>query len=431
MPLTSLPIATIVHQIQEFEEQLQQILPDHNDLEMSWKSLGEKNDSVYIHRDRLKWNENTILKLRDFTRHFTGNLSPANFKQQIAAPLLNEILRDRCPQNYWYNAHGVGGETGWNILLNDVDTYLVNDDINSYQERMFHLYRTGCLDRLDKNSNIVEIGGGYGALAKCVLTSHKSCNYYIVDLPTSLKFAASWLMLNGRSCMFVTKEEDLLAEGIDVFLIEQSLLTLLSTVNFDLAINTLSFTEMPRTVVERYAKFLKSRLLLRNGILFEQNNEYYEIENYHALPSTIDILPNYFKFQERVSVCSTLGKVRLWANDEKPSIQHTASQRYSAQQYSIALFGASNLGKTISSEFYNFEDIFCFYDNDTKKWGTEVNNIVVHSPSMIKQHITDCNEKNKPLVIVITNRFIHEIYEQLKPLPCLVTFINDLECMDN
>ena len=53
------------------------------------------------------------------------------------------------------------GEAGWRV-----DGYVVNRDVVAYQERINVMRELGVLDRLRPDALIVEIGGGYGALAR-------------------------------------------------------------------------------------------------------------------------------------------------------------------------------------------------------------------------------------------------------------------------
>lgn len=85
------------------------------------------------------------------------------------------------------------GEIGWLV-----DGIVVNHDTYVYQERINLLYETGIIDwlrRLGRAPRILEIGGGYGALAFALRRILPSACYAICDLPESLMFSGLYLTL--------------------------------------------------------------------------------------------------------------------------------------------------------------------------------------------------------------------------------------------
>jgi hypothetical protein len=79
------------------------------------------------------------------------------------------------------------GEIGWSV-----DGRLVSHDVIAYQERIMLLYEGGVLDKLRmawKRPRILEIGGGFGAIASAVSDMVGAQEYVICDLPESLMFS--------------------------------------------------------------------------------------------------------------------------------------------------------------------------------------------------------------------------------------------------
>lgn len=167
------------------------------------------------------------------------------------------------PPQYICKAPLVAGESGF-----DVDGYCVNPDIVSYQERMAALAAAGFLDALGDLDNpiVVEIGGGYGALAYFIKQAVPHARYHIIDIPTSLMFSGCYLTLAAPRY----RVEAMPTAPADFALLPPGSIEGFSPGSIDLAINTLSFMEMPERAVDDYALFL-SRALKPSGALFEQN----------------------------------------------------------------------------------------------------------------------------------------------------------------
>ncbi|HEY7391304.1 MAG TPA: putative sugar O-methyltransferase [Bryobacteraceae bacterium] len=151
------------------------------------------------------------------------------------------------------------GEVGW-----CVDGVLVNHDTAAYWERLLLLYRSGFLDRtsgnaLRKGSRILEIGGGYGALAWYVQEAEPEVSYTLLDLPESLAYSAVYLEVlhHGRTRFLANYQFPELVERGE---------------KFDLVINTLSMSEMSVGQVRAYCQGIR-KLLEGDGAFFEQNQD--------------------------------------------------------------------------------------------------------------------------------------------------------------
>lgn len=430
-------VRQILEQLQAFDDQLKRNSnhQQQTEAESSWKSLDASNEAVYSEQRNTLFDASFIGSLREHTQHFTGNLPPSQFKQQTAAVDFYHALSQNIPDAFRFTLNQYQGELGWqqkNQLSASTVKNLpeINDDINSYQERLNHLRTAGCLEQLTDKAFIIEIGGGFGALAHAIKQIKPKSQYFIVDLATSLKFSYSWLTLQGYRCQLMNSASDMTLinqDDIDFFLINSEDKSLLNNINFDLAINTLSFTEMPRVVVDDYGLFLQQRLAVKQGILFEQNNEYPHHAGTEKIQSTTEIFSHYFSQQHLVTVCSMLGKVRLWSNRTNPIYHNKLKKKYPTDKYDIALFGASYLGDLVSTECYSPDEISYFYDNDPKKWGEKKNGIAICAPSDIEGHIKLSEKRGKSLVIIIASRYIHPIYQQLAAFKSRAKFINELE----
>ena len=199
----------------------------------------------------------------------------------------------------------VMGETGWLV-----DGFLVSRDVVAYQERINLMREFGLLERLEARRAplIVEIGGGYGALAWYLKRRLPAATYIMVDLPRSLLFSGCYLAatLPGTE---VEVFKDKVAPG-GVTLVSNADLGKLPAMAIDAAINTLSFAEMPEETVLEYCAWLE-RSLAPGGALFEQNFDNRNLGYVHfSCPEAV--IGRLFARRESRSRGVHWGKANLW-----------------------------------------------------------------------------------------------------------------------
>jgi hypothetical protein len=224
---------------------------------------------------------NTIELLRLYAQQFSGYALWAMSRRQgqplppndratieasveAAKPDAEAIARYRelCPQLPEYLRISPArkfGEIGWCL-----DGVLVNHDTVAYWERLLLLHRSGFLDRnarnaLRKGSRVLEIGGGYGALAWYIQEAVPDVSYTLLDLPESLVYSAIYLEVlhHGRTRFLANYQFPELVERGE---------------KFDLVINTLSMSEMSPGQVRSYCSGI-AKLLTADGSFFEQNQD--------------------------------------------------------------------------------------------------------------------------------------------------------------
>lgn len=173
-----------------------------------------------------------------------------------------------------------------------VDGYCVNRDVVAYQERINLMRALGVLDRLKRESAplILEIGGGYGALAYYLKRRYPRATYVIVDLPRSLLFSGCYLaaaLPDFDVHVFAPGRANVVAGAIN--LVSNLHLEQLPALHVDAAINTLSFAEMSADTVADYCRWLE-RHLSDDGVLFEQNfdNRHYGLAQFSGPSEIID-----------------------------------------------------------------------------------------------------------------------------------------------
>jgi putative sugar O-methyltransferase len=231
---------------------------------------------------------------------YAGFFDKAGTAPDWSVPAFREYVKELEPQDI-FSPPLIMGEVGYNV-----GGYCVNRDVITYQERINLMREFGVLDHLRSKRAplILEIGGGYGALAYFLKRRYPRARYVIVDLPRSLLFSGCYLAaaLPGAG-LKVFKPGD---EGIgpeSVTLVANFLLDQLSLPAVDVAINTLSFAEMPAETVASYGRWLE-RHLASDGLLFEQNFDNRHLGAAH-FSNPAEILSGIFRLR--------LGrKRRLW-----------------------------------------------------------------------------------------------------------------------
>jgi hypothetical protein len=253
----------------------------------NWEQSTSDYMNVYRLLASLEWNEMKLLRLR--SGNFTGNsLITMGLSEGLhAADPIPDRFEDRWPNRchalmtHWsalaadvpdrliFRPPNVLGETGWR----DGET-IVNPDTIDYQERINLLARSGLINRFaGRAPRILEIGGGYGALALALTGIMEPSQYVICDLPESLLFSGMYLALAQSSPVRIATPSRGLSPSAksEICLLPNYLAQpLLAGERFDLVINTLSMSEMTPHQVTIYGRLI-SAAIGDTGAFFEQN----------------------------------------------------------------------------------------------------------------------------------------------------------------
>ena len=179
------------------------------------------------------------------------------------------------PPRYIVQTPRMFGEIGL-----DINGVLVHTDVMLCQSRVNGLLSSGILDKLDQDiarrgyARVLEIGAGYGALAYALKRIFgERLEYVVVDLPSSLWYAAIYLstLAGGRGCTLLKPEETPPERFQHLFVANHLLDRALPHLGpIDLAINTMSFSEMSVKQVRYYGTVIR-QLIGSDGVLFEEN----------------------------------------------------------------------------------------------------------------------------------------------------------------
>lgn len=163
---------------------------------------------------------------------------------------------------------------------------------------------------------VIEIGPGSGKLLSLIKKHHPECKIAIVDLPTSMVFSFSYLKtLFPDSSYSLPHEAEPVSncqslKDINFYTPEQ--IEYIPTDCFDIGVNTASFGEMRKEVIDEYFSLLR-RVFKQNNI-FYCNNRIEKIMSYDGmeipirfteypwLSSDVDYIYNVCKFRERTSI---------------------------------------------------------------------------------------------------------------------------------
>jgi len=298
-------------------------------------------NAIYeFYKTVLASNYETINNLRLYTQPFTGydlnNLlneeSLSSSKHWYISSYITAIKH--LPLKVIARPPRMLGEIGW-----DVDGDTISHDVYVYQERLNCLYESGIINwlsgKIDKTNcgNILEIGGGFGGLAYYIKNAVPKANYFICDLPESLLFSALYLKLTQPQYPLTiyngSNKADFLENNSGFKLIPNYMFSeFIEDVTIDLAINTLSLSEMSEKQVRYYAKSLKT-MTNNVGVFFEQNQDNRHIEglNYCKV-----YLSEEFSFKETLNIRSipslTQGLVDIWSSQPLSSIVNKSFKPY-------------------------------------------------------------------------------------------------------
>jgi hypothetical protein len=139
---------------------------------------------------------------------------------------------------------------------------------------------------LSDNDVVVEIGGGYGGLARVIKLLKPRVTYLIIDLPESLFFSHVFLresLGKNATILYVLSNEKLSDRDIaqyDVVLVPTFFKDCLHGIRAKATLNTMSLGEMNQHVVDDYMKFLQSHIYTQY---------YYSINRYGIFPGAAEL----------------------------------------------------------------------------------------------------------------------------------------------
>ena len=163
---------------------------------------------------------------------------------------------------------------------------MISVDTLRYQKTLNTLYRSGAMSLLETNRHkyVLEIGGGYGALAHHLSSLCKNTTYFTIDLPETLLFSAPFVAIhNPDKKIYLYDPGDFSeiarsAQGFsdyDFVFVPNYKLEDLSALRFDLVLNQASLAEMTTAQVQEYIDVVRATCV---GYFYTHNQDRF-VEN--------------------------------------------------------------------------------------------------------------------------------------------------------
>ena len=119
---------------------------------------------------------------------------------------------------------------------------------------------------------ILEIGGGYGGLAKIISTiSDKNLTYCIIDLLPGLLTSFYFLKKSGIKVNLINSTEDLKEGSVNLLPFQSFLKSRNKKYQFNLVFNSRSFCEMSLETLNMYFEFIN---MIKPEIIYHENSNY-------------------------------------------------------------------------------------------------------------------------------------------------------------
>lgn len=199
--------------------------------------------------------ETELERIRFHTHHL-------NSDGYLEYKLSNKARRERLAEEYRYYADRLrfdGTEKGNAIGIDFNGQGLINRDIIRYMMVLDDFDSSGKITR-GEALNFLEIGGGYGGLARIIHERFAKAAYVLCDLEETLVFSAIYLTsrYGSENVHLVDRGGGVNLEPGHFYVVPQSVLETLSfSEKFDVAINQESMQEMTRDTVERYCGYMR------------------------------------------------------------------------------------------------------------------------------------------------------------------------------
>jgi hypothetical protein len=114
----------------------------------------------------------------------------------------------------------------------------------------------------DSSKHILEIGGGYGGLARMVIVNSPKSSYFICDLEETIFFSATYLRNNFGSERVHLIDSPLFDSDVQeghFYIVPQSRIDHLDNLHFELVISQQSLQEMTNDQVQRYCTWIQGK----------------------------------------------------------------------------------------------------------------------------------------------------------------------------
>jgi len=237
----------------------------------------------------------------------------------------------------------------------------------------FYLRSTASLRSEAVIKKVIEIGTGYGGLARIFKTMNPKISYTLIDLPECLFFAHIYLLLNFPTAKILYLNEEnkhRIDEPFDFILVPVQRSPLLVGQSYDLAINTGSFQEMDTDSLTYWMNFLEQQVQVKE---FYSCNYFMTLshpENTGAANLLCPILDSfwkvrYFKINPDVITVDSTG--RNWLEIRLERIPAEKRDFDSLENIALSLLEKSRRQPKGSNDWFEniWMSIWCYPNRDS------------------------------------------------------------------
>lgn len=232
---------------------------------------------------------------------------------------------------------------------------------NIFLTHLYHYLRTTFnFNTKSKIRRVIEIGGGYGALARIFKIMNRDITYMIIDLPESLFFAHVFLSLNfpNASIAYINENKKIDLDKYDFVLIPVQFYQSLSNDEFDIVINTGSLQEMPDITVKFWMDFIQKFIGVKMFYSFNyflNNKKIYAETSKEEANYICPILDpfwkvNHFKINPEVITIDCSGRNWLELYAERIKFEDRNAEKI--KEYFHKLVQAAKLDRKGSNEWF-------------------------------------------------------------------------------
>ena len=196
------------------------------------------------------------------------------------------------------------------------------------------------------NFNVLELGAGYGGLARTMKLLFPNIKYVIIDIPEALYFSSIFLRQNfpGAKVCYVTSEEDFKDDfsyirDYDFVFIPTMFAEAIACNRFELFCNTASLGEMKNSVVRYWMDFIQNKLDVR--YFFGLNR----------FLNTINMEGHSFRLDENIGSVSFDGNWRILQWELEPPFSRCPCLETAVTRNLEVI--AERLPKSVSNNAYN------------------------------------------------------------------------------
>ena len=334
-----------------FESVVEIDYPNNFTIGSHWQDIQIKNRSLIRNCNNC---EEAILYAQ------TGSLSGFDHRVHSAKPIVDFKITEfkRLFPSFAFEEHKDLQESMYSDknTLEEIDGLLYS---NIFLTHLNHYLRT-TINMKSGIKRVIEIGGGYGSLARIFKIMEEDLTYAIIDLPESIFFAHIYLALNfpNAKIAYINQNQKIDMDNYDFALIPVQFYQALSNDEFDIVINTGSLQEMTDNAVRFWMDFIQNSIRVKMfyslNYFMNIKKRYSEIskEESNQICPTLDPFwkMKYFKINPEIHTIDAHGRNWLELCVERLKFEEFNQEKI--KEYSNKLYQSAKLHPKGSNEWF-------------------------------------------------------------------------------